>query len=404
VSARGRQRVRLLLVESATTIDSAQRLVWELATRLPDHRYALRVWLSPSPDVDPLADSLEARGIPVDRVAEIALPWTWGRMLTLWSQLRRLGPKLVHFHAGGSGAQPHLPTLARHAGAEHLVLTRHLSTTGLDPWARPAERRIFQSVDAVTVSSGAVREVLVQETGVDRERIRVVPNGVDPPDEPKERPAARRLRDQFGVGMFKPLWVCAARLEEAKGHAVLLEALARVKERGLDFVAALAGDGSLRSTLERLAVALGLDAQVRFLGHVDSIGPLILAADACVLASRWEAQPWFVLESMARARPVLAAAVGGVPELMDDGVHGRLVPADDPEALAAVLEEFHRKPDIPRRLGLSAAQRLGTSLTWDRSIEAFEAVYDDVLGLASFVAAKQEIRSGRVVQGHDARR
>jgi glycosyltransferase involved in cell wall biosynthesis len=402
MSARDRPRVRLLLVESATTIDSAQRLVWELATRLPDHRYALRVWLSPSPDMDPLADSLESRGIPVDRVVEIALPWKWGRTVALWSQLHRLGPKLVHFHAGGSGTQPHLPAVARHAGAEHLVLTRHLSTNGLDPGSRSAERRIFRAVDAVTVSSGGAREVLVQETGVDRGRIRVVPHGIDLPDEDHERPASRRLRDQLGAGMFKPLWLCAARLEEAKGHAVLLEALARVKARGFDFVAALAGDGSQRATLERRAAALGLEPQVRFLGHVDPIGPLILAADACVLASRWEAQPWFVLESMARARPVLASAVGGVPELIDDGVHGRLVPVDDPEALAAVLEEFHRKPDIPRRLGLSAAQRLRASLTWDRSIEAFEAVYDDVLGLASF--EEPETRPGRLAQGQDARR
>ena len=235
------ERVNLLLVDCETSVGSAERLVWELATRLPEHRYALRVWLSPEAGVDELADSLGSRGITVERVAEIASSWEWGRMLSTLARLRRQRPRLVHMHAARLGEWPHLAALARHAGAEHVVLTMHLPATVLEMDVQPPLRRDFEKVDAVTVTSGAVRDRLVQEVGVDRARIRVVPNGADPPDEDGEGPAARRLRDQFGVGMFKPLWMCAASMEEAKGHAVLLDALARVKERGLDFVTALAG-------------------------------------------------------------------------------------------------------------------------------------------------------------------
>jgi glycosyltransferase involved in cell wall biosynthesis len=92
---------------------------------------------------------------------------------------------------------------------------------------------------------------------------------------------------------------------------------------------------------------------------------------------------------------VVASAVGGIPEVVEDGVHGRLVPADDPAALAAVLEWFHRKPDAAQRLGRHGAQRVQEAYTWERVVESFEAVYDEVLGLASFAPDPGPRRGGK---------
>jgi glycosyltransferase involved in cell wall biosynthesis len=214
--------------------------------------------------------------------------------------------------------------------------------------------------------------------------LRVLPNGADLPDLDAERPEARRLRDGFGAALLKPLWVCAARLEEQKGHAVLLDALADLRRRDHDFVCALAGDGSLRQPLERRAAELGLAERVHFLGRLDDVGPLLLAADAVVLPSLWEGLPLILLEALARARPVVASAAGGVPDVIEDGVTGRLVPPGDAGALADALESVHGRPDAALKLGRGGQQRVLDGYTWERVIESFELVYDDVLGLASF--------------------
>jgi len=157
----------------------------------------------------------------------------------------------------------------------------------------------------------------------------------------------------------------------------------------------LAGEGSLQADLERRTREVGLADHVRFAGQVEPIGPLLLAADACVLPSLWEGLPLSLLEALARARPMVASRVGGVPEVIEDGLTGRMVPAGDAEALAAVLEDFHRKPDVARRMGLEGAARVEAEFTWQRVVESFEEVYDEVLGLATVTPSDRGGADGR---------
>jgi len=387
------EKIKLVIAESGAEIGGPERVIWELATRLPEHRYDVQVWLSPEPGVDELAASLAARDVDVRRVREVGSRWDWRGMLDTWLKFRSGRPTLLHWHRAQPTADRHLPELARAAGVPHLVVTEHRTPRAGQPVQIVAKSELADA-DAVTAVCGAVADSIVREHGIARARVRVVPNGADLPDEPEEWPAARKLRDRLGVGAFKPLWVCAARLEESKGHAVLLQALVEIKRRGLEFVVALAGEGSLRRELERRVDDLQLGSRVRFLGQLESVGPLLLAADACVVPSLWEGLPLSLLEAMARGRPVLATKVGGMPEAVEDGVSGRLVPPGDPQALADVLEEFHNKPDVARRLGLAGAERIRTHYTWDKVVSAFEAVYDDVLGLASFSAQAAPAKRG----------
>jgi glycosyltransferase involved in cell wall biosynthesis len=324
--------------------------------------------------------------------------WDWRGNLDLWSRLRRRRPALLHLHQVSQDAHDHLASLARAAGILHLVLSEHgVGAPGINPAIdtvvippRPRPRPELQRADAVTAVCATAAEALIRDHGLERPRVRVVGNGADPPDEEREWPAARRLRDDLGILPFRPLWVCAARLEPQKGHAVLLDALALLKERGLDFVVVLAGEGAEREALEARVAKTGLEGRVRFVGLVESLGPLLAAADACVLPSWWEGLPHSLLEALARARPGVATRVGGVPDVIEDGVGGRLVPAGDAQALAAVLEDFHRKPDAARRLGRAGAARVRADFTWARIVEGFEAVYDEVLGLASFAPTSRD--------------
>ncbi|OGF16935.1 MAG: hypothetical protein A2W00_10885 [Candidatus Eisenbacteria bacterium RBG_16_71_46] len=376
----------VVLAESGHAIGGTERVVWELATRLPGHRFEVRVWLSESPGVNDLAAALEDKGVPVDRVPEVDSRWDWRGLLDTWRRLRRARPRLLHVHHVWPAADRYLTGLAELAAIPHLVITEHIEGRSHSPAQRALKRRELARADAVTAVCGAVADSLVRDYGVDRARLRVVGNGADLPDA-AESEAARLLRVELGAGPQRPLWVCAARLEEQKGHAVLLDALADLARRGQDFRMALAGEGARRAALEARAAELGLDGRVRFLGQVDEIGPLLACADAIVMPSLWEGLPLTLLEALVRARPLVASAVGGIPEVVTHGESGWLVPAGDPVAIADALETLHRRPDLALQLGREGARRVREDYTWPRVVERFEAVYDEVLGLASFVPA-----------------
>jgi glycosyltransferase involved in cell wall biosynthesis len=390
------ERLKLLLVESGTAVGGTERVVWELATRLARARWDVRVWLSPAPGVDEFASALTARSIPVTRMREVDSRWDWSGMWATWRRFGRERPDLLHVHHVWPAADRYLAVLAAAAGVPHLVVTEHIEGRSHSAAQVRLKRRELGQAEVVTAVSAAVADSLVSDYGVKRARVRVVPNGAELPDEAAEEAAARRLREQLGAGALRPLWVCAGRLEEQKGQDVLLDALAEVRRRGLGFVAVLAGDGSLRGAFEARARALGLEASVHFPGQVEDLGPLLTAADAVVLPSRWEGLPLVLLEALARARPVVASAVGGVPEVVVDGEQARLVPPGDPQALAEVLEAFHRHPDSALRLGRRGAARVRESYTWPRVVEAFESVYDEVLGLASFTP--EDVRASQAAR------
>ena len=396
------QPVSVLLAESGRAMGGTERVVWELATRLPRERFDVTVWLPGVPSLDELAASLGARELRVERVSEVASRWDWTGMFQTWRRLKQRRPALLHLHHVWPASDRYLPSLADAAGVPHLVLTEHIVGQPHSAGQKMLKRRELARADAVTAVCGAVAESLVRDYGVPRERVRVVPNGADPPDEAAEHAAARRWRASLGASAMRPLWVCAARLEEQKGHAVLVEALAEARRRGLDFVAALAGDGALRASLERRVAELGLADRVRFLGLVEEIGPLLAAADAVVMPSLWEGMPLTLLEALARARPVAASAVGGIPEVIEDRVSGRLVPPGDVAALTEALVWLHRRADLADALGREGAARVRESYTWDRVVQAFEEVYDDVLGLASFAPEEAgRARAGRDRRGSD---
>jgi glycosyltransferase involved in cell wall biosynthesis len=385
--------VSVLLAESGRAMGGTERVVWELATRLPRERYDVTVWLPEVPGMDEFAASLAAREVRVERVSEVDSRWDWKGMFRTWRGLRSRRPSLLHLHHVWPASDRYLVSLAEAAGVPHLVLTEHIVGQPHSAGQRMLKRRELKRADAVTAVCGAVADSLVRDYGVPRERVRVVPNGADLPDEAAEHPVSRRLRATLGASAMKPLWVCAARLEEQKGHDVLLEALAGVRRRGLEFVAAFAGDGSRRAALERRAAELSLADHVRFLGMVEEIGPLLAAADAVVMPSRWEGLPLTLLEALARARPVVASAVGGIPEVVEDRISGRLVPPGDVSALEEALEWLHRRSDLASALGREGAARVREHFTWDRTVASFEEVYDEVLGLASF--APESARGGK---------
>ena len=194
--------------------------------------------------------------------------------------------------------------------------------------------------------SAYLRDVALR-WGLDAERVSVLPN---PAPELPELPSREELRAAFGLD-GKAL-AFAGRLGPQKALDVALQALVDVP----DVTLAVAGDGPERAALERRAGELGLDGRVSFLGSMPrgQVLRLFRAADASVLSSAWENFPHTVVEALAVGCPVIATAVGGVPEVVRDGENGLLVPPGDPAALGAAIARFFADGELRARLAAAA--------------------------------------------------
>lgn len=184
--------------------------------------------------------------------------------------------------------------------------------------------------------------------GVEPRRVTVLENAT-----PELGVLPSRAEARARLGLDGPVLAFAGRLGPAKALDVALRALARVD--GVSLV--LAGDGPERAALEALAGELGLSGRVRFAGPLPRQDVLALyrAADAALLSSAWENFPHSVVEALAVGTPVVSTSVGGVAEVVDDGVNGLLVPAGEVEQLARAIERLTADPELRERLAATAA-------------------------------------------------
>lgn len=238
---------------------------------------------------------------------------------------------------------------------------------------RTVQRLLRPLDDLATVNSAHVARRLADRGILDPDRTEVVENAVDTSAYGGEPPPG--LRASLDVGPDRVLWVAVGHPDPQKGYDVLVEAWGRVTARVPEAELRIAGEGPERSRLERRIRELGVGDTCRLLGARDDVPTLLAAADAFVLSSRWEGSPNAVMEAMASGLPVVATRVGGVPELLDSGEAGRLVPPEDPERLAEAMVEVSRAPaEERRRLGARARERVRERHGTERMLSRWEEI------------------------------
>jgi glycosyltransferase involved in cell wall biosynthesis len=164
-------------------------------------------------------------------------------------------------------------------------------------------------------------------------------------------------------------------LREEKRIDLLIKAAPRVLARHPDVEFVIAGDGSCRESLQTLARELGVAERLSFLGHRDDVPAVLATADIFAFPSRSDAFPNSIIEAMASGLPVVATAVGGIPELVDDGRTGVLVPSGDADALVRALIELLDQPERAAAFGRAGRQRIEQTYSFDRMVQQFEALY-----------------------------
>ncbi len=209
--------------------------------------------------------------------------------------------------------------------------------------------------------SGARR---LSREGIARERIAVVRNGLDLSGFSLRSSPPRRHRI-----------VSVARLRPEKAHEVLIDAVARVRPSWPQVSLRVIGDGPREQALREAAGQLGVLDRVEFAGHSDDVAGELRRADVFVLPSRIEASPNAILEAMAVGLPVIACAVGGIPEAIVDGKTGLLVPPDDAGAMAGAIDRIFRNPAEAEQIGLAARRHVEAHYSFARMVAAFENIY-----------------------------
>jgi len=169
------------------------------------------------------------------------------------------------------------------------------------------------------------------------------------------------------------------RFQPQKNHLLLIKAYEIAKKEYPSISLWLVGDGPLRGRVEKLVKEKGFERNVKFLGVREDVAKLLSEADVFILPSDWEGVPLSILEAMAASKPVIATSVGGVPELVENGVSGILVPPGNPEALAKAILHLANDPDLRQRMGKAGQKIAIERFDISRTAREYEALYLELL-------------------------
>jgi glycosyltransferase involved in cell wall biosynthesis len=297
--------------------------------------------------------------------------------------MRRERPHIVHTHTAKAGFVGRLA--ARLAGVPVVVHTYHGHV--LHSYYSPAKTRLLRRMerglaaltDRIVAVSEQVKRDLMEYRVAGAEKIGVIPLGFDLKpflDSAMHRGGFRR---ELGLNNGGPLVGIVGRIFPIKNHVLFLDAAARIAagEKEARFV--VVGDGTLRRQMEQHANALGIADRVIFTGWRRDLPRIYADLDVLVVSSNNEGTPVSAIEAMASGCPVVATRVGGLPDLIDEGETGCLVPRGDAPALAAAVLRLLRDRESARRIGETARARVAERFTAERLVADIERVYTGLL-------------------------
>jgi glycosyltransferase involved in cell wall biosynthesis len=242
------------------------------------------------------------------------------------------------------------------------------------PWRSTVMRMIYRLSTHVTVNSSSVRDLLVQRDGLPPEKIRVLYNAVDVGR--FERASRARNRLFPGVGSHSKLIAVVANMySQVKGHTSLISAAPSVCRDVPGAIFVLIGEGKERPNLEQQVRQVGLEKNFLFLGHRSDVPELLACCDLLVLPSEAEALPNSLLEAMAAGLPVVGTCVGGIPEIIKDGVNGLLAPPKDPQSLAEAILRILQDPHFAKKLSRAGQEMMRTHFGFDRLLAELAQLY-----------------------------
>ena len=259
-----------------------------------------------------------------------------------------------------------------------VVATAHGKNYYGDKWRRRAAYRFTARHSAMVAVSNDLKRFLTERIGIPPRDIRVVHNGIDLRHY-SVNVANADIRADLGIGTGQRVIGTVGNLFAVKGQTYLLRACKAVASAYPNFVLLVAGEGEQLGPLQEEASDLGIAGNVRFLGFRDDVPSLLQAMEVFVLPSLSEGLPLSILEALALEKPVVATNVGGIPEIVQDGLTGFLVPPRNPETLADKILLLLRYPEMAAELGRAGRKRVEEAFDVTKMIQEYQLLYEDRL-------------------------
>jgi glycosyltransferase involved in cell wall biosynthesis len=375
------RRLRVLtLVDGIGEYGGGERIAREIAVHLDQDRFDPVLCVTRSIPAEELAageSALREAGVPLlplERSTRLDLP-AWGRLL---SYLRERRVDIVHSHKIGSNMWG--AALTRLARTPVFVAHEHTWSFEGNPGRRFLDRELIaRRADAFVAVSREDRRRMIEIERIPADKVRFVSNGITALPLPDP---ADKVRGELAIDPDQPVIGTVAMLRPQKALEVLVEALpsllAEFPRLQALIIGGEGGGDSYAGHLTELADRLGVGNGLRLLGDRKDVPRLLAGIDVAVLSSDYEGSPLAVMEYMAAAKPVVATRVGGVPDLVQDGVTGLLVERRDPVALADALATLLRDPPRRAAMGRAALERQKAEFSIEGMTGRIEALYEEL--------------------------
>jgi len=320
--------------------------------------------------------TVRAAGIPIDIISERGR-FDLGVLPALRSIIEQRQPDIVitqsvksHFLMWRSRLWKKIPWIAYHHGYTSTDSRMRLYNR-FDRWSLP-------KADLVMTVCEAFAQELVSVDKVPREKIRVQHNPIRPG--PRSNPeAVKALREHWGLTDQERVILSVGRLSKEKAHADLILAFQRLCGTRADYKLVIVGEGPERASLEAIAADLRIDTRVVFTGQISDVRPFFATADVFVLPSHSEGSPNVLLEAMGAEVPVVATAVGGVPEIVEDETSALLIPPGDPPAMADAIDRLVKDVELGARLSRNAAELVSRNHSPQQYVRSLIQTYEKAL-------------------------
>lgn len=379
-----KHRPRIAHVINSIGLGGVPEAAYHLLRCLPREHYDCALYV-----LRRAGDEPEARDGRLARFAELGVSVSFPerddqKMVVMADLCRWLGERridLVHTHSYKPNLYGRLAALLRRH--EGLRMVGHYHNQYDNKWESDGglvyDAMLAHSSDGLVACSASVRDHVAEHLQVPCERVEVILNGVEAQRFAGGERAAARAR--FELPADRPVVALVGRISEQKGQAEFIRAAGLVRRelpQALFLIVGSADDAGLLDHAQGLVQELGLAESVRFTGHLTDMPALYAAIDILAAPSRWEGFGLMLVEAMAAGKPIVATAVGAIPEVVVADRTALLVPPQDPAALAAALLRLLRDPAGARRMGACGVER-AREFSWERSGEQLAGLYDRIL-------------------------